>query len=51
MQVNFTAGMFGSFSQWVIFDFGIRPVLVRKLAIEIGDHLKHEKVRFILLLA
>ncbi|XP_059174915.1 helicase with zinc finger domain 2-like isoform X2 [Physella acuta] len=45
VNVNFTAGMFGSFSQWVIFDFGVRPVLVRKLAIEIGDHLKHEKVR------
>ncbi|XP_012934940.1 helicase with zinc finger domain 2 isoform X2 [Aplysia californica] len=45
IEVHFTAGMFGSFSQWVVFDFGQRPVLVRKLAVEIGDQLQHEKVK------
>lgn len=45
VNVHFTGGMFGSFSQWVVFDFGSRPVLVKKLAVEIGDHLQHEKVR------
>ena len=29
--------MFGSFSQWVVFEMkGIRPVLVRKLSVEVG---------------
>ena len=43
-QVHFTGGMFGSFSQWIVLDFGQRPVLVRKLAVEIGDQMQHEKV-------
>ncbi|KAH9515064.1 hypothetical protein Btru_019075, partial [Bulinus truncatus] len=45
VHVHFTASMFGSFSQWVIFDFDSRPVLVRKLAVEIGASLQQEKVR------
>ncbi|CAG5132928.1 unnamed protein product, partial [Candidula unifasciata] len=43
VNVCFSGGMFGSFSQWVVFDFGERPVLVKKLAVEIGDHLQHER--------
>ncbi|BFZ02836.1 hypothetical protein BsWGS_05875 [Bradybaena similaris] len=45
VNVCFSGGMFGSFSQWVVFDFGERPVLVKKLAVEIGDHLQHERVK------
>ncbi|KAK7002884.1 helicase with zinc finger domain 2-like isoform X1 [Biomphalaria glabrata] len=45
VSVHFTASMFGSFIQWVVFDFGSRPVLVRKLAVEIGATLQQEKVR------
>lgn len=45
VQVKFTAAMFGSFSQWVIFDFGLEPVLVRKLSVEVGTIRMHEKVR------
>ncbi|XP_041367136.1 probable helicase with zinc finger domain [Gigantopelta aegis] len=35
--IQFTGRMFGSFSQWVIFDFGTYPVLVRKLSVEVGS--------------
>ncbi|OWF53235.1 helicase with zinc finger domain 2-like [Mizuhopecten yessoensis] len=45
VQVKFTAAMFGSFSQWVIFDFGREPVLVRKLSVEVGTMHMHEKIR------
>lgn len=45
VQVKFTAAMFGSFSQWVIFDFGCEPVLVRKLSVEVGTMHMHEKIR------
>ncbi|XP_033763482.1 LOW QUALITY PROTEIN: helicase with zinc finger domain 2-like [Pecten maximus] len=45
VQVKFTAAMFGSFSQWVIFDFGMEPVLVRKISVEVGTMHMHEKIR------
>ncbi|GFN78225.1 helicase with Zinc finger domain 2-like isoform x3, partial [Plakobranchus ocellatus] len=45
VNVHFNGGMFGSFSQWVVFDFGSKPVLVKKLSVEIGDQLQHERVQ------
>jgi len=36
VQVNFTGGLFGVFTQTVVFDFGSRPVLARKLKVELG---------------
>jgi hypothetical protein len=36
VRVNFNGTMFGSFSQWVVFDFSTQPVLVRKLSVEVG---------------
>lgn len=45
MEVHFTGNMFGSFNQWVIFDFGTQPVLVRKLYVEVGTVGTHERVR------
>ena len=45
--VNFNGTMFGSFSQWVVFDFGTHPVLVRKLSVEVGTKSTHEKVKFL----
>ena len=44
IEVQFTGGMFGSFSQWLVMDFGGRPVVVKKLAVEIGDQMLHDKV-------
>ncbi|KAK7471580.1 hypothetical protein BaRGS_00035778, partial [Batillaria attramentaria] len=45
VNVQFSGGMFGSFSQWVAFDFGTKPVLLRKLNVELGHETVHEKVR------
>ncbi|KAK3091336.1 hypothetical protein FSP39_019040 [Pinctada imbricata] len=45
IHVQFTGTMFGSFSQWVIFDFGTMPVLVRKLSVEVGTTNTHDKVK------
>ena len=45
VHVQFTGTMFGSFSQWVIFDFGTMPVLVKKLSVEVGSKNTHDKVR------
>ena len=45
VRVLFKGGMFGSFTQWVSFDFGGRPVLVRKLNVELGVHYVQEKVK------
>ena len=45
VNVQFSGGMFGSFSQWVAFDFGTKPVLLRKLNVELGDETVHEKVK------
>lgn len=45
VRVNFNGTMFGSFSQWVVFDFGTQPVLVRKLSVEVGTKSTHEKVK------
>ena len=37
VQVIFHSQMLGSFHQWVVFDFGTEPVLVRKLSIHVGS--------------
>lgn len=36
VTVRFTGGLFGSFRQSVVFDFGQRPKLVQKLAVDLG---------------
>ena len=36
VEVCFTGGMFGLFCQWLILDFGDRPVLKRELTVELG---------------
>jgi len=43
--VQFIGGIFGSFMQWVVFDFGEKPVLVRKLGVELGAKLIQDKVK------
>ena len=45
VTVTFNASMFGSFNQWVIFDFGHEPVMMRKLSVEVGTVRMHEKVK------
>lgn len=45
VTVQFVGGMFGSFSQWVVLDFGSDPVLVRKMNVEVGTREVHEKVK------
>lgn len=45
VDVHFTGGMFGSFNQWVVFDFGKQPVLLRKLNVELGPKNVQEKVK------
>lgn len=47
VTVHFSGGMFGSFSQWVVFDFGSRPVLLRKLNVELGLEEIHDKVKIV----
>ena len=45
MQVNFSGGLYGSFMQWVALDFGSRPVVVRKLNMELGTPMVQDKVK------
>lgn len=45
VEVRFSSGIFGSFSQWVIFDFSERPVLVRMVNAELGTQFVQEKVK------
>jgi|SRR6218665_685665 len=45
VEVRFSSGIFGSFSQWVIFDFNDRPVLVRMVNAELGTQFVQEKVK------
>lgn len=37
VEVCFTGGMFGLFRQWLIMDFGVRPVLMHELTVELGQ--------------
>jgi len=43
VEVHFTGGMFGLFRQWLIFDFGDRPVLI--LTVELGQAECRSRVR------
>ncbi len=45
VEVKFIGGIFGSFMQWVVFDLGTRPVLVRKLNMELGTQFVQTKVK------
>ena len=45
VQVQFNGGMFGSFQQWIIFDFGSQPVLCKKITVEVGNQDAQLKVR------
>ncbi|XP_064617537.1 3'-5' exoribonuclease HELZ2-like [Liolophura sinensis] len=45
VEVQFSAAMFGSFSQWVVFDFGLDVVVVRKLQVDIGNKVIHEEIK------
>ena len=45
VTVKFTGGMFGSFQQWVLFDFGTEPILCKKVTVEVGNQSDHEKLR------
>jgi|SRR6218665_421357 len=36
VTVRFTGGLFGSFRQWIVFDFGQNPKLVQKLTVDLG---------------
>ncbi|XP_070570215.1 3'-5' exoribonuclease HELZ2-like [Ptychodera flava] len=37
VPIAFESEMFGSFHQWVVFDFGFEPVLMRKLTAHVGS--------------
>lgn len=37
VEVRVQSTSFGSFEQWVVFDFGRRPVLLRKLGLQLGQ--------------
>ncbi|XP_071490369.1 3'-5' exoribonuclease HELZ2-like [Diadema antillarum] len=43
ITVHFHTHILGLFHQWVVFDFGEKPVLVRKLSIHIGSSLELER--------
>lgn len=45
VEVCFTGGMFGLFRQWLIFDFGDRPVMMRELSVELGDAEFRSRIR------
>jgi len=43
--VEFTGGLFGHFTQLIVFDFGHRPLLARKVVAELGDLKIQERVQ------
>ncbi|KAL4833429.1 hypothetical protein H8958_018671 [Nasalis larvatus] len=43
--VSVQAASFGTFEQWVVFDFGRRPVLLRKLGLQLGQGRRPEPCR------
>lgn len=45
VKVCFKGGIYGSFSQSVVFDFGRRPLLVRKISVELGQQELRQKVK------
>uniref|UniRef100_A0ABM0MGU2 Helicase with zinc finger domain 2-like n=1 Tax=Saccoglossus kowalevskii TaxID=10224 RepID=A0ABM0MGU2_SACKO len=38
ITVSFQSTTYGSFHQWVVFDFGSEPVLVQKITAHVGNH-------------
>ncbi|XP_038049676.1 helicase with zinc finger domain 2-like [Patiria miniata] len=42
-DVIFRSQILGRFSQWVLFDLGTEPYLVRKLQVLVGSHTPHDK--------
>ena len=44
VRVSFYGGLFGSFSQWLTFDFGTRPVVVRKLNVDVDTEEVQERM-------
>ena len=45
VKLQFTGGLFGHFSQMIVFDFGRRPLLARKVVAELGDLQIQERVQ------
>jgi len=45
VKLQFTGGLFGHFSQMIVFDFGRRPLLSRKVVVELGDQKIRERVQ------
>ena len=37
VKVYFQTRTYGSFSQWVAFDFGERPVIIKKLHVDVSE--------------
>jgi len=45
VQLVFSGGLFGHFTQMIVFDFGKRPLLARKVVAELGDLKMQERVQ------
>jgi len=45
VQLRFTGGSFGHFTQMIVFDFGRRPLLARKVVAELGDQKIRDRVQ------
>ena len=45
VRMQFSGGLFGHFTQMIVFDFGTRPVLARKVVAELGDLKIQERVQ------
>ena len=45
VSVQFQGDLFGSFTQWVAFDFGTKPITIRKLNVEVGVSFVQDNVK------
>ena len=45
VKLQFSGGLFGHFTQLIVFDFGQRPLVARKVVAELGDVDVQEKVQ------
>jgi len=45
VELCFAGGLFGQFTQMIVFDFGRRPLLARKVVAELGDLNMQERVQ------
>lgn len=45
VELQFSGGLFGHFTQMIVFDFGQRPLLARKVVAELGDLKIQERVQ------